>query len=76
MEEEKMSKFMNQAINDEILEKMSLENVFKIFNDNIFPMLNEEELEYCNKLQEFCLNLNPKIGTLSFDITQNTPCRL
>ena len=53
--------FQEKIINDEILEKMSLENVFKIFNDNIFPILNEEELEYCRKLQEFCLNLNPKI---------------
>jgi alkylation response protein AidB-like acyl-CoA dehydrogenase len=53
--------FQEKIINDEILEKMSLENVFKIFNDNIFPMLNEEEVEYCNKLQEFCIKLKPKI---------------
>ena len=53
--------FQEKIINDEILEKMSLENVFKIFNDNIFPMLNDEEVEYCTNLQEFCLNLNPKI---------------
>ncbi len=53
--------FQEKIINDQILEKMSLENVFKIFNDNVFPMLNEEEREYCNKLQEFCLDLHPKI---------------
>jgi len=53
--------FQEKIINDQILEKMSLENVFKIFNDNIFPMLNEEEIEYCNKLQEFCISLNLKI---------------
>jgi alkylation response protein AidB-like acyl-CoA dehydrogenase len=53
--------FQEKIINDEILDKMSLENVFKIFNDNIFPMLNEEEIEYCNKLQDFCINLNPQI---------------
>ncbi len=53
--------FQEKIINDQILEKMSLENVFKIFNDNVFSMLNEEEREYCHKLQEFCLDLNPRI---------------
>ena len=53
--------FQEKIINDEILEKMSLENVFKIFNDNVFPMLNAEEREYCTNLQDFCIDLNPKI---------------
>ncbi|UCC18232.1 MAG: acyl-CoA dehydrogenase [Promethearchaeota archaeon] len=53
--------FQEKIIDDQILEKMSLENVFKIFNDNVFPMLNEEERNYCKELQEFCLDLNPKI---------------
>ena len=50
-----------KIINDKILEMISLENVFKIFNDNIFPMLNDEEKAYCNELQSFCLELQPKI---------------
>jgi alkylation response protein AidB-like acyl-CoA dehydrogenase len=50
-----------KIINDKIHEKMTLENVFKIFNDNVFPMLNEEEKEYCRELQNFCLELHPKI---------------
>ena len=53
--------FQEKIINDDILAKMSLENVFKIFNDNVYPMLNTEEREYCDKLQEFCIDLNPKI---------------
>ena len=53
--------FQEKIIDDQILEKMSLENVFKIFNDNVFPMLNEEEREYCQELQEFSLDLHPKI---------------
>ena len=53
--------FQEKIIDDQILEKMSLENVFKIFNDNVFPMLNEEEREYCQELQEFSLDLLPKI---------------
>jgi len=50
-----------QIIPEEIHEKMSLENVFNIFNDNVFPMLNEEEKNFCNELQDFCLELHPKI---------------
>jgi len=50
-----------KIINDKILEKMTLENVFKIFNDNVFPMLNDEERKYCEELQSFCLDLHPKI---------------
>ncbi|MBD3211633.1 MAG: hypothetical protein GF311_03415 [Candidatus Lokiarchaeota archaeon] len=56
-----MRDFQEKIIDDSILEKMSLENVFNIFNDNVFPMLDEEEREYCRDLQEFCLNLDPKI---------------
>jgi alkylation response protein AidB-like acyl-CoA dehydrogenase len=54
-------KFQEKIIRNEILEKMSLKNVFKIFNDNIAAMLNQEEIEFCQELQEFCLELNPKI---------------
>ncbi len=53
--------FQEKIIDDKILEKMSLENVFKIFNDNVFPMLNEEEQKYCQELQQFSLNLRPRI---------------
>ena len=50
-----------KIINDDILEKMTLENVYKIFNDNVFPMLSDEEREFCENLEEFCINLQPKI---------------
>jgi len=50
-----------KIINDDILAKMTLENVYKIFNDNVFPMLSDEEREYCEKLEEFCIDLHPKI---------------
>jgi len=50
-----------KIIDDEIHEKMTLENVFKIFNDNVFPMLNDEEREYCHQLQEFSMELQPRI---------------
>ncbi|MFW9948023.1 MAG: acyl-CoA dehydrogenase family protein [Candidatus Odinarchaeota archaeon] len=54
-------KMQEKIIDDKIHEKMTLENVFKIFNDNVFPMLNEEEREYCEELQQFCIDLEPKI---------------
>ena len=50
-----------KIIKDEILEKMSLENTFKILNDNLFAMLNDEELGFCQELQNFCLELDPRI---------------
>jgi butyryl-CoA dehydrogenase len=50
-----------KIIDDKIHEKMSLENVFKIFNDNVFPMLNDEERTFCDELQAFCLELHPRI---------------
>ncbi|MFX1427525.1 MAG: acyl-CoA dehydrogenase family protein [Promethearchaeota archaeon] len=50
-----------KIINDNILEIMSLENVFKIFNNNVFPMLNNGEIQFCEDLERFCLELRPKI---------------
>ncbi|TXT56343.1 MAG: Butyryl-CoA dehydrogenase [Promethearchaeota archaeon] len=50
-----------KIIDDKILEHMTLENVFKIINDNIFPLLNEKEKDFCRELQEFCIELHPKI---------------
>ena len=54
-------RFQEKIINDQILEKMTLENVFKILNDNLFPILNDSERDFCSQLQEFCLDLRPKI---------------
>ncbi len=51
-----------QIIDDKILEKMTLSNVYKIFNENIFPMLNEEERQFCLEIQKFCIELEPKVN--------------
>jgi hypothetical protein len=53
--------FQEKIIRDDVLEKMSLENIYKILNDNIFPMLNDEERKYCEDLENFCLELRSKI---------------
>ena len=50
-----------KIIDDAILEKMSLENVYKIFNKNVFPMLSDEDVQFCKDLENFCLELHPKI---------------
>jgi len=50
-----------KIINDSILEKMSLENVFKIFNNNIFPMLKDGDIQFCEDLENFCLDIHPNI---------------
>ena len=50
-----------KIISDKIQEKMTLENVFKILNDNLFPILNDKERDFCRQLQEFSLDLRPKI---------------
>jgi hypothetical protein len=53
--------FQEKIIRDDVLEKLSLENVYKILNDNVFPMLNDEERKYCEDLENFCLELHPNI---------------
>ncbi|MFX0187801.1 MAG: acyl-CoA dehydrogenase family protein [Candidatus Hodarchaeota archaeon] len=50
-----------KIIKDEIHEKMNLENTFNILNDNLFAMLNDEEQGFCQELQEFCLEMHPRI---------------
>lgn len=50
-----------KIINDKIQEKMTLENVFKIINDNITAILNDREREFCKELQDFCIEMRPKI---------------
>ncbi|MHA1730066.1 MAG: acyl-CoA dehydrogenase family protein [Promethearchaeota archaeon] len=52
---------LEKIISDKILENMTLSNVYKILNTNIFPFLNEEEKQFVTDLEEFCIELEPKI---------------
>jgi len=45
-----------QAINDEILEKLSLENRYTFLNENFRPILSDSQLNFLESVQEFCLN--------------------
>ncbi len=50
-----MPKFMTQAINDEILNKMRLENRYKFLNECLAPILSEDEMGFLNRVEEYCL---------------------
>ncbi|HEY0089665.1 MAG TPA: acyl-CoA dehydrogenase family protein, partial [Candidatus Lokiarchaeia archaeon] len=54
-------KMQEKIINNKINEKMAIDNAFKVLNDNLFAMLNDEEQKFCQMLQEFCIELHPKI---------------
>lgn len=51
-----MVKYQTQAVNDEILEKMCLENRNKFLNMCLAPMLKPNEMDYLKKVQDFCVN--------------------
>jgi len=51
-----MAKFLTQAINDEILEKLSLENRYNFLNTCVKPMLSSDEMSFLKQVEEFCLN--------------------
>ncbi|MFX1464004.1 MAG: acyl-CoA dehydrogenase family protein [Promethearchaeota archaeon] len=48
-------KFKIQVINDEILEKLSLENRYKFINDNLDPILSKTQFDFLREVEEFCL---------------------
>ncbi|MFX1365513.1 MAG: acyl-CoA dehydrogenase family protein [Promethearchaeota archaeon] len=55
-----MAKFMNQAINDEILEKLSLKNRYSFVNNNLIAILSPEQFNFLKKVQKFCLRFEKK----------------
>ncbi|MBD3352140.1 MAG: hypothetical protein GF364_11690, partial [Candidatus Lokiarchaeota archaeon] len=52
---------LEKIIPDEILEKMKIENVYEVLNENLFPFLNEDEKEFVLELEKFCIELEPTI---------------
>ncbi|MFX0142777.1 MAG: acyl-CoA dehydrogenase family protein [Candidatus Hodarchaeota archaeon] len=55
-----MSKFMDQAINDEILEKMSLKNRYNFINNNLMAILSPEQFNFFKSVQKFCMRFEKK----------------
>jgi len=60
MEEEKKNRFMTQAINDEILEKLSLKNRYSFLNTNLTAILEPKEFNFLKKAQKFCMRFEKK----------------
>ncbi len=55
-----MPKFKVQAINDEILEKLSLKNRYAFLNNNLMSVLKPEQFNFLKKVQRFCLKYEKK----------------
>jgi alkylation response protein AidB-like acyl-CoA dehydrogenase len=58
--EEKKTKFMNQAINDEILEKLSLKNRYAFLNTNLMTVLDQKHFNFLKSAQKFCIRYEKK----------------
>ncbi|MHA2398765.1 MAG: acyl-CoA dehydrogenase family protein [Promethearchaeota archaeon] len=55
-----MSKFMDQVISDEILEKLSLKNRYNFLNNNLMAILSPEQFSFLKKVQKFCMRFEKK----------------
>ena len=51
---EKKTKYMDRAINKDILKKLSLKNRYKFLNSNMLPLLNPKEFNFLKEVQKFC----------------------
>jgi len=49
-----------QAINDEILDKLSLKNRYSFLNNNMMSILSSEQFNFFKKVQKFCLRFEKK----------------
>jgi len=51
---------MDQAINDEILDKLSLKNRYNFINNNLMPILSPEQFNFLKSVQKFCMRFEKK----------------
>jgi len=58
--EEKKTKFMDQAINDEILEKLSLKNRYAFLNTNLMTVLEPKHFNFLKSAEKFCMRFEKK----------------
>lgn len=57
---EKPTKWLDKAINDDILDKLSLKNRYKFYNTNLMPLLNQKEFNFLKEVQRFCMKFERK----------------
>ncbi|MFX1302532.1 MAG: acyl-CoA dehydrogenase family protein [Promethearchaeota archaeon] len=55
-----MARYMDQVINDEILEKLSLKNRYTFINNNLMPILSPEQFNFLKSVQKFCMRFEKK----------------
>ena len=60
MEENKKTRYITQAINDEILEKLSLKNRYAFLNTNLMTVLGPKEFNFLKSVQKFCMRFEKK----------------
>jgi alkylation response protein AidB-like acyl-CoA dehydrogenase len=60
MAEEKKTKYLTQAVNDQILEKLSLKNRYAFLNTNLTAMLEPNQFNYLKSVQKFCMRFEKK----------------
>ncbi|MHA1312114.1 MAG: acyl-CoA dehydrogenase family protein [Candidatus Helarchaeota archaeon] len=53
-----MSKFKVQAVNDEILDALKLENRYKWLNMNLQAILNKKQMEFLKEVEDFALKVD------------------
>jgi len=53
-------KFQTQAINDDILEALSLKNRYNFLNNNLMSILSTDEFGFLRNVQKFCLRYEKK----------------
>ena len=58
--EEKKTKFLDQAINDEILEKLSLKNRYAFLNTNLMTVLEPKQFNFLKSAEKFCTRYERK----------------
>ncbi|MFX0010839.1 MAG: hypothetical protein ACFE9R_11020, partial [Candidatus Hermodarchaeota archaeon] len=59
-EDKKKTRYITQAINDEILEKLSLKNRYQFLNTNLMTVLDPPEFNFLKKVQKFCMRFEKK----------------
>ena len=58
--EENKTKYMDQAINDEILEKLSLKNRYQFLNTTMMTALEPEQFNFLRSAEKFCMRYEKK----------------
>lgn len=58
--DDKKTKYMDRAINEEILEKLSLKNRYTFLNTNLMTVLDQKHMNFLKKAQKFCTRYEKK----------------